>query len=370
MERGNEPATVDVRHHFYTAAALLAIGAFCVPFMAAQMPRFPEAAGLFALLGGLTLMLEGIILWYLPSFTKRRVILRTAAHVGPPAFIALVVLGALDAPPGIALGLALVSLATVVLASALAGPAWRGGVAFWRSDSPYRAGDGGAAIALGAGALACGVGGIAALAGSMDLAAPAWIVALYLLPLGALAHLVPRLRARPLAVAPFLAGVALIVAAPFLVLARIDPTFAAPVLLLPGLAIAAPGGAKRAGARSRDATPPLMAALVALALAAAMLLAGPRLAFPGTVALAVALGLGVAGLSLIALPVLFNQRPASAFVPWATAAALAGVFGFAFAHLLGRTLVPGAILLAAALLLWLAALAPLRRPRRYCPEPS
>lgn len=342
-ERGNDLATADVRPHAWTGAALLGAGALLL--LVAHRPAT------IALLGGVTLLLESALLWYLPSFAKRSLL-------GPPALaLAGIVLFpaatlasalALWRPSVVVLAEALAALglahiALLVLSSVFFGKPWRSGIPFWRAG-PHRAGDRAAALTLAV--------GLAFFLGAWILPGPltaSWLVGLVLLALGALAHLLPRSRARePIAMLVFLglgsaALARLLPAVP-------DQVLSVGLLLLSAGIIAGPA-TKRAGPRLRDAAFPLGGALVALVFA----LAGYAFA------LAAAAGLAVLGVLLLALPVVFNQRPASVFAP---PAAILGATT-PLAALLPSPV--GAIVGAAAILFALATLAPLRHPRRTCP---
>lgn len=333
--RGNDLATADVRPHAWTGAILLAAGALAFPFLA----RGPATA----LLGGATLLLECVLLWYLPSFAKRRLVgpwwLPLAGVVAFPAAAAFALVD--PAVSRVLAGIGLAHLALLALASAARGAPWRGGVPFW-SAGPHREGDGAAAVAMAGGL-------VLLLAAAFD--ARAWIPGLALVAAGALAHLVPRARGRaPLAPAAY-AGAGMVFMAALLTWARPVPhaVTAAGLLLLAG-GIAGGRAGKKAGPRLRDAAAPLVAALAPLPLA--------LLGVPGT--LAASAGLALFALLLLALPVVFNQRPASAFIlPAAALGALApaaALLPFSW----GRAVASLAVLLA------LAALAPLRRPRREC----
>lgn len=317
-ERGNDNATADVRPHAWTAAVLLALGAILRPFV---------PGSLVILTGGAILALEVTLLWYLPSFTKRAVV--EPDWLALPGVILLVVASALAllSPPSAELfvTLACAHLAILLLASAAYGAPWRGGVPFWRAGAHQR-GDLAAAIAMTIGLVAM-------------IAAP--VVGLGIVSLGVLTHFLPRSRGRA-PIGPLVVGGAAIASIPS------GPAWLAPAGLLVGALGAFAGPAtKRAGPRLREAATPLAGAIAALIAA---------LAIPG--ALFVAIGLALFAVSLLALPVVFNQKPARALILPAT---LAGIASLAPLPVIAPYLEALAILLA------LGALSPLRRPRRYCP---
>lgn len=367
VERGNEPGTVPVRWHFYAGGALLALAAILLPLVG-LVPLLGESAALAAFLAGCTLFVQGIAWWYLPSFAKRAVLLRPLAAFAGPVLLPLAVLAqlaGLDRTSGAIAASALSLFALILLASALAGPLWRSGVPFWR-EGPHRADDRAAALVLALSLV--GMLAVPAVAALAPARVPlAWGSALLLFALGALAHLLPRSRSRASWSALVAAG-ALVGAAGIALLVAGIP-FSAPLsagFLVAALAIAPPGSTKRAGPRLAEAAPLLVLAAVALAAAIALALAG--LARPGWLASLAALGLGLAGLSLLTLPVLFNQRPAARFVPALLLFAVLGVAIGLAGVAIARTS------LALAIVAWLRVLWPLRRPRRECPpddaEPS
>lgn len=367
MDRGNEAAAVDVRPHAYVGAALLLAAA-----LALLAPRFVGAdARALATLGAATLLLQAVLFWYLPSFAKRRVVLDGMATYAGPILLPVALAVALVPLPlrDVALGLALALFGGILLASAAFGPRWRSGVPFWRAEGQHRRGDLAAMLALASGALWLLAEGVALLLWPREGAralAVAWPAALALLALGALAHLVPRARGRPLAWRVFLAGAAAFqLGAALFALADAPRVAGALVAGLPVCALAMAGPGKRAGPRMRDARPALAGAAALAAATVALLAAG--MTTTGYVALLVALLLAVAAVTLLALPVVFNQRPDARAVAPGVASALAGVALNALARGLPLGRWPAAVALAAALLLWLAALAPLRRPRRACP---
>lgn len=363
--RGNEPATVPVRPHFFVGAALVAAAAL------AHVAGLAWAA--HALLAGLTLFAQGIAFWYLPSFAKRGVVLRpVAAYAGPfllPAAAALQAAGARSAARWLAWA-ALALFALVLLASALAGPRWRGGVPFWRAPGRHRAGDRAAALTFALSALWMPAAPLAPVP-----FLHAWAFALALFALAALAHLLPRSQGRPLAWAPFLLGLPpAALGALMLQGGTLGGHLLLAALLLPAASLARGFAAdKPAGPRLRDARAPLAAAGAALVVGIALLLLdlprglATRDAAPQV--LLAALALAMAGLSLLALPVLFNQRPDARWIRPGAWAALAGA---ALAALAPFAPVPAAaprVALALALVAWLATLAPLRHPRRECAPP-
>lgn len=375
-------ALIGVKLHGFVAAALLALAAPLAILAALHVGPLDPDLHLLAALGGLTLLLQAVTFWYLPSFAKREVVFEgMAAYSGIILFPAALLgaafkLGALrvTAPP-----LALLVFGVILLGSALFGKRWRSGVPFWKTESPFRIGDIAAMVTLASGALwliAAGTLGYLV----PTLLAVFWPVALLLVTLGALAHYVPRNRGRPLWVAPYLLGLAAFEAGVLLyVLARLDvlPHMQLATALLAGLPVAGlalspPVPTKQAGARMKEAAPFLAAAVPVSALAAGLALAGRSigLVYASYYALVCALAFAVMGLALLTLPVVFNRPPARTWLWPAFAAGLVGAPLLAAAFLTRLPRWPGAVLLAAALILWLVAMAPLRAPRRDCPPPS
>ena len=346
---GSALTFLSVRPHAYVGAALLALAALQTALRSTPwIGRDPD----LALLGGLTLLLQCVAFWYVPSFAKREIVLKPiAAWSGPLLFPLALVLSYVSFDLWtLAAGIGLLAFAIVLAASVVAGPKWRSGIPFWRADSPHRAGDRAAMLAFASAIAWWG------LALPLRLARPfgpdlAWIVGLACFATGGLAHLLPRARGVPASAWTLLGALAIVhVAAVATALDR-APRAALPLAVVAlGFAIL-PLGGKAAGPRLREASPLLLAAL------ACAILAVVRPA-----ALAPALASAILGLALLALPVVFNQRPDGRFVVPAALAATAS----AASDALLRAGLPGAILFAISLLLALAALAPLRRPRRDC----
>lgn len=392
--RGSEARDVPVRSHLLAGLGLLVgVAALATLRVPLGLP-LPEGDLRLGGLVGATLVLQGIAYWYLPSFAKRAVTpylaARTAPWVGllagvvplarlvPPGWLPASMALALDVVLVGAAALLAASFAGVLVVSVLAGPPWRGGVPFWRKEGPFRAGDRAALAASASGAAWL------ALAAVLLVLAPrhhhlAWGAGLGLLVLGGLAHLLPRARGSPLPAGPFLAGVLLLDAGLALLAAGV--TLGAPVAAAGTLATAAAlgravdGRGKPAGPRLRQARPLLLAAwllLVPAGLLLALRALRPEAALAAlaeaTAGLAILLGL--MGLSLLTLPVLANQRPDPRHLaPAAGAGVLTGLLLAAGVPLPPLApLVPATLLLTVAL--WVAVLAPLRRPRRACPTPA
>lgn len=371
---------IGVRWHAFVGAALLALAVPLAMLAALRLTPLPRDLHLTAILGGLTLFAQATAFWYLPSFTKRAVALDgLAAYSGPlllPAGIVGALLGFLAfraSLPSIAVGI----FGIILLATPLAGARWRSGIPFWRTPGPHQPGDRAAMVALAAAAIALLAAGVVGLF-APPLLAWAWPASLGAFALGALGHLVPRARGRPLLVTPFLTGVACYHSGAILIFAtRSGRSFGDSFLgeaLLAGAALAlaamlGPGSAKAAGPRWREARIPLLLAFPTLALALGFSLAGRSLGltFSAYYAHLAVVALLLAALVHLTFPVVFNRPPARAFVLPAALAATGGALLLAIGFLTTLPRWPGAALLAAALLLWLAALAPLRRPRRDCP---
>lgn len=367
-------ALIPVRPHFYVGAALLALSALLGALTAARLSPLAPDAHLVALLGGLTLFAQAIAFWYVPSFAKREVVLDgMASYSGPILFPTALVAGALRIGnfQATLVGLALALFGVILVASALLGPKWRSGVPFWRAASPHRAGDRAAAFTLASASGWFALAGVAAYVQPRSLAS-AWTLALALFALGALAHLLPRARGSALRPAPFVAAVALLQVD---ALATLVAGRSAPVALLVGLPLAAlalafPLRGKPAGPRLREARTLLLAAMPVTLLVPLAFLAAARLGLgailTASYALLTAVALALGGLSLLTLPVVFNQRPARRYLMPAGALAALGALLLAAGFLTRLPRWPGAVALGGALLLWLAALAPLRKPRREC----
>lgn len=388
---------VPVRPHLFAATGLLALAAL-LGFALVALPEPPPVQ--VPLLVGLlaaTLLLQGIAYWYLPSFAKRAVrpqVLARAAPwivVGAVAFlVAHAILLYAPLPPdealvplvatfgaatlGAALNLAL--FGAVLVLSVLTGPPWRGGTAFWRKEGEFRNGD---RAAFAAFFLAAGCFVIAAALLAGNPLAPgdpgplhAWLLALLLFTLGGLAHLLPRARGAALPARALLSGIlvlafsGLLLAFPFVPVprARAVALFAlALVGCIVALAWPTSGRGKPPGPRLVQARPLLLAGAGSLVLAA-VALATDRddLAPQAYLGLLSGLLLAIAGLSLLTLPVLANQRPAPR--P-ALLAAFAGFLGVAVLFVPAVAILAG-VLLPLAIALWIASLAPLRKPRRDC----
>jgi hypothetical protein len=389
-------ALVSVRVHGFVGAALLALAAPLALLAALRFGPFDADLHLLAALGGMTLLLEAVAFWYLPSFAKREIVLDgMASYSGVILFPAALVGAVFDiggmrvVGPPLALGI----FGIILLASPLVGKRWRGDtvtagggealvdrdpprVPFWRTEGPFRVGDFASMLTLASAAIWFVATGILGLL-RPTLVAVLWPVGLCLITLGALAHYVPRNRGRAMSVFPFLAGVAAFeVGAVMHGLARLG--FAVPLdiasgllvgLPLAGLALAPPVATKKAGARMREAAPFLAASVPLAGLAVGLGLAGrsASFVFASYYALLCALAFALAGLVLLTLPVVFNRPPARIWL-WPTF--LSGLLGAGllvagFLTWLPRW--PGAAVLAVALAMWLLVLAPLRTPRRICP---
>lgn len=391
---------VRVRPHLVLAWLLLLGTAVMAAFvMLFASPSVPDGIVMLRLvLLGCTLLVAGIGCWYLPSFAKRALTPRLLAGaipaVGGAAAAAELLRIVLPQAPGLGpaadagMGIVLLALAGVLLVSPLAGPPWRGGTPAWRKEGPFRRGDLAALAGFASAALWLAVAGVelvlAAPQRGLTMSPALWAPGLALFALSGLAHLVPRARGAPMPAPLFLAGVVLADAAALAGFASGAPGQAAGALaaglLLAALALGLPGKGrgKPAGPRLRDAAPLLLAAWLVLAGAAVTALLAPwsdAASFLTLASLVAALLPGLAGLSLLTLPVLANQRPAGRL---ARPAALVALLSYGLLPL-GTALGPavfraGAVGFCLFLVLWMAALWPLRKPRRECPpreaEPS
>lgn len=413
VERGNLAASVDVRPHATLGALALGVGATLA--LATLVIGDDALVGMMgSILVGLTLLVGAALLWYLPSFAKRRLRWRTLASPWPLALgaLGLALFSVSDgvdvsAPPRLALALSaavlvsigLVGLGVVLIASARGGAPWRGGVPFWRAQGEFRAGDRLAAALLLAGALVLVLAGVAGLltvfsafggfpgapvdVGEIGLVVGVWgwTSALAMLVMGALVHLLPRSRGQPASIAPAATGAILaalgIAGAPFAMAS--GALAAAPrgalaigiLLVLLGIHGHAPA-AKRPGPRLREARWLLVAAVVAAFSGAIGFFAHPtQRAADLLLGIQVATLLGTGALLVLALPVVFNQRPAGRFLPFAAllpiAAAILARFSLAFGRHKETLATAALVALVAGIVALLAALWPLRRPRRHCP---
>lgn len=365
---GPRVATIGVKQHAFVGAALLAFAAI----VAAVGPFLGTRRDLVFLpaMAGFTLFAQAMVFWSFPSFAKRELVLDGFASYAGPTLLPVALVGSLVNAPSIrdpTLGLALAFFGLIPLASAWWGKPWRSGVPFWRTASAFRQGDLAAMLALAAGSAWLVLAGLAGMFAPRAVVI-LWPVGLALVALGALAHLVPRARGRAPWTTLFTTGVAAGQAGALYLLwapafAPDASTLAARVLLagfpLAALALTPPRPTKLGGIRWRDARVLHTASVVGYATAAVALVLG--IGTLGYLAFVAGAGLGLAALGMLTMPVAFNQRPASAFVLPTAVAALAGLAGIG----VGRTGV-GMLFFAAALVAWLAVVAPLRRPRRAC----
>ena len=385
---------VAVRPHLVLAwIILLGTGLMAGVVTLAAPPGLWDAIPMLRLaLLGCTLLVAGIGCWYLPSFAKRAVTPRLLAQAIPVlggGAAALELLRVIR--PGIPflgraadgfLGLALLALAAVLLVSPLAGRPWRGGVPAWRKPGPFRAGDLAALAGFASAAAWLAVAGVPLVSPPSgivpgSLVPSPWVLGLALFVLSGLAHLLPRARGAAMPSALFLAGVVLADASGVVAVMRELPALT-PGALGAGLLLAAlatglhgRGRGKPLGPRLREAAPLLLSGWLVLAGAAVALALAPweaAAAFVSLVSLVAALLLGLAGLSLLTLPVLANQRPLGRL---ALPAAVVGLVSFGLlplgTALGGAVFRAGVVGLALFLVLWMVALWPLRRPRRDCP---
>ncbi|MEA3202276.1 MAG: hypothetical protein QOE90_3704 [Thermoplasmata archaeon] len=370
---------IAVRAHAALGLALAALAA------ASALAGWPMPDAHVALsLAAVTLVAQALLFWYLPSFAKRELMTLPVAQFACPWLVAAAgVVGAFGiGPPAAALAaLGLGATGAVVLASALRGKPWRGGVPFWRAPGDRRGSDAAAALALLSGLVGLVLAALLFVAFPFHSPPPtlAWIAALAMLSFGALAHWLPRLRGVPLAIQPFRLGVlAFDVGALLAVAAFLAPPvvgLAAAFLLGAGLALALgalarPAGKER-GPRARDAAPFLLAGAPLALVAALLVVAGfpasaPLVGAAAEVGLA-ALACAWAALALLGLPVVLNNVPETrATWPAALGLALAGLLAGASQLVPVPEWAAGACAALGVIALGVA-LAPLRTPRRDCP---
>lgn len=371
---------VNARPWLVAGFAQLGLAALVGVLVAAG--RAPAYVGL--LLGGVGVVLVagGLAYGYAPPFLKREVLGKWPAH----AALALLLLADPLALLGVrwasyAAGAGFVTVPLHLTASAAWGKPWRGGIALFAKDQPYRRGDRIAAAAFALGLLMLAAAGVLLAfpprglpnAGLslllLGFALPtfaAWLV--FFLPRNAKTPLpgatlvVASLAVGALAAIGIALGFAFPLAADFRAAAW--AALLADALMLVALArlhVPAPGAQlRRARPYLRGAGALALLAGLGLALAMAGGLPGPLIGPAAHAHLVLAATLATAA-TLLGAPVLVNSVPRDG--RWgsvAAALAIAGVFAAAYAPLLGA----GMVAAAAALTLW--GLAPMRRPRREC----
>ena len=376
------PRPLDIRPHAWSAAALMAAAAILGALRALAL--VPPDPWLIATLGAATLLLQAALYGHLPNLSRRQTTPEGLAELAGPLLFPAAVLGSLLDQAAIrdtALSIALALTGAIPLLTLAFGKPWRAsGRATWRKPGPYQSGDIiGLGFILNASLAFLLIGTAhaidpAAAARALPLVHP---LAILLAASGLALSLLPRLARQPARLPLAAAAWASTTAAVALALARVVwPTTVStevPVLLSVGLALLVPAlwaPGRRGGPRWQDAR-----ALAALAAASGLTTAAAALwsAFDPTARVTTAgyaslvlTALSTAGLAFLLLaPILLNALPSGRAV---ATAALVGATGLAMSWALPLRLTRwAAIAWALALLLALAAIAPMRTPRRDCP---
>lgn len=389
---------VPARPWFLAGFAHLGAAALLGAIAAAPSARVEPSLHVLVALAGVFLLAGGLMHGFLAPFLKREPRTAMLAHASFALVLAADLAG-LAAPWLDALqaahaeqiyGAAFLLFPLHVLLAAFWGAPWRGGIALFAKDQPFRRGDlfvlAGVGAAL-AGLVAASVVLLAQTRGHAS-AAPAILLLAFAIPFfhAFLAFILPRNAKAPLpgitlhAVALALtlaaaAGLAYAFARPF------DADFRVPA----ATALVAAGLALVAFARLRFPTPlgpqvrrarPFLRGAFALALLAPIVLVLATVRFPPQLdLLAVALYAHLVLVALLAVacalfgaPILLNAIPREGrWGAWTAALAIAALFLLAPSIQYERSLFPAAatLLAAAAILLW--GVAPLRTPRRDCP---
>lgn len=364
----------------------LGLAAFAGAGRAGGLP-VPLFADLLLASAGLVLVAAGLAHGYAGPFLKRVIPVPGLAW----GMLALVLVG--DALlfdvawAARAFGLAFLVLPLHLAATAAWGREWRGGVALFAKDQPFRRGDLIAAVTFGISLVGLAAAGLLLAFLVRGIPTPGLAVLLlgFALPFfaGMLLFLLPRNAKTPLPGAT-LVGAALALSASStlaLGIAFAQPASAdfrwpaagallADVLLLAALSrlrFPEPGPQmRRALPLVRAAGALAVLAGIALALATAGGLPGSLLPVAAYAHVLLAATLATAA-TLLGAPILVNSVPREG--RWAAAAsglAIAGLFLLAPSFQYDRPPVVGAILIVAASLLALWGLAPLRTPRREC----
>lgn len=373
----------EVRAKPWLLAGFLLLGLAAVAGLLVAAGRLAPTTE--ALLAGVGVVLVGggLAYGYAPPFLKREALGEWPAHAALGLLLLAAPLALADVRWGAyAAGAGFLALPLHLAASAAWGKPWRGGVALFAKDQPYRRGD-----CLAASAFALGLAGLAA-AGALLLVQPRGLPTVGLVVLlgghalpflaGWLLFFLPRNAKTPLpgatlvvaslglgalAVAGLAAGFAFPLGADFR--APAWTLLLADLLMVTALArLHVPA----AGAQVRRARPYVRAAaalavLAGLGLALAMAGGLPGPIFPAAAYAHVVLaGTLATAAALLGAPVLVNSVPREG--RWGSVAAglaIAGVVLVAYAPF------PGAVALAAATGATLWGLAPMRTPRRECP---
>lgn len=386
------------RAWFATGFALLGIAALLGAARAGPLITLPGAFAPLIAVTGSFLVAGGLAYGFAPPFLKREIL---APRLSPaiPAVAALAVLAGLVAlawrgqGDGLRVlmagcGLALALAPSQLVLSAFLGPAWRGGIALFAQDQPFRRGDALAAASFGLGMLGAAAAGIAWLLPPRGIPSAGFALALCagLLPFfaGVLLFLLPRNAKAPLEGAT-LVGAALL--AQTLGAAGLAFAFARPLgadFRWPGAALALSTALFLAamlrirfpahqGVQLQRARPFLQGAFALAILCALVLVIATVTGTPGELlglallAYAVLAAQLSAACALLGAPILLNAVPREGgWARWSASLSILSLFLLAPAFQHPRPAFPGALVLLLATLLLLWGLWPMRKPRRAC----
>lgn len=395
-QRPKEAAQVDARAWFIVGFVHLAAAAIAGAALAATSTFLPREAHVIVALTGVFLVAGGLAYGFAPPFLKREVIAPGLAMLPLAAILAGDAASLVSAALGrdalhpllVGAGIAFLLLPLHLFGSAAVGRAWRGGVALFAKDQPFRRGDLLAASAFAVSLVGWAAAGATFLAPPRGIASTGIVLALFLgvMPFfaGVLAFLLPRNAKAPMP------GLTLAAAALFfqtLSALGLAYAFARPLgadfrfpaagillaTLLFAVALLRNRFPEKPGPQLVRARPFLNAALALAGLAAvtlplAFLHGLPNDLVPVTLYLHLLLAASLAtACALLGAPILLNAVPREgSWGKWAAATAILGMFLLAPAFQYPRPPFPGAALIAAASILLVWGLAPMRKPRREC----
>lgn len=375
--------------HLVLAATLALLRANGVAFLPGEAHVIVAVAACFLAAGGLAY-------GFAPPFLKRAVLAPALASVPLAALLAgeaaMLVLPALGrdalAPLMMGAGAAFLFVPLHLGASAAFGPEWRGGVALFAKDQPFRRGDVGAAAAFGLGLLGLALAGVALLYPPRGLATTGLALAIVsgLAPflLGVLLFLLPRNAKSPMPGLTLVgaalglqayAGVALALgfARPLSVSFRFPAAALALAYALVVVATLRLRFPEKPGPQLVRARPFLNGGLALGALASVVtflaLVGGlPNELLPlAAYAHVTFLASCAVACALLGAPILLNAVPRPGrWGKWSAALAILGLFLVAPAFQYARPAAPGAAVVLVSTLVLLWGVAPMRKPRREC----
>lgn len=389
---------VDARPWFIGGFAHLGAAALLGALRASPSLAVHEWAHVLFALAGVLLIAGGIAHGFVAPFLKREPRTALLAHAGLVFVVVADALALLAQPLGalVPLRYALWAYAAAYLVlplhvalAASAGAPWRGGIALFSKDQPFRRGD-----VLAAAAFATGLAGLTAAAllfafpprGLPNVGVAVFLLC-FALPflVGFLLFILPRNAKTPLpGLALHASGLVLLVFGGIgLALALAFPVGAN--FRLPAVTLAL-GHAftlvaflrlrfpEPPGAQVRRARPLLRGAFVFAMLAPAVALLATwsggvqlDLLILSTYLYVLLATLLAVAAALLGAPIVLNAVPRDGrWGAFAAAAAIAGAFLLAPAFQHPRAAFPGALVILAAALLVLWGVAPMRRPRREC----